>query len=133
MYTAFLALEPNDTLKACLTCLDETRIGVDVEADAREEKSDSAFAAYPNPFNAGTVIRGKIPLAVGSGEVRLQVFNILGQLVRELDISKARPGEQFEVRWDARSDRGTQVPSGTYFCVLSGPNIRATLKLLVLK
>ena len=81
LYTAFLALEPNDTLKACLTCLDETRIGVDVEEDTRGERSDSAFVAYPNPFNPVTNIKFSIPKPEN---VYLKVYDMLGKEIENI-------------------------------------------------
>jgi hypothetical protein len=65
---------------------------------------------YPNPFNPSTTISFALGTA---GHVRLEVFNTLGQSVRLLT-DRQLPAGLHEVTWDARSDEGQRVPSGTY-------------------
>jgi hypothetical protein len=60
---------------------------------------------YPNPFNPSTTIRYALP---NQSRVRLQVFNMLGQLVTELVNTEQSAGYQ-SVIWNAN------VPSGMYF------------------
>lgn len=65
---------------------------------------------YPNPFNASTIIEFQIPRP---GEVKLEIFNILGQLVAVLQNGPLSRGtHRFE--W-----LGTGYASGAYFYLLS--------------
>jgi hypothetical protein len=73
----------------------------------------------PNPFNPSTQIDYQIPEA---GQVRLTVFNVLGQQVREL-VSGHQDAGPYSVLWDGRDGLGRQVASGTYFYrLVTGPH-----------
>lgn len=65
---------------------------------------------HPNPFNPVTEIAFTLPTAM---EVRLEIYNSLGRKVRTL-ARGTRPAGAHTVIWDARSDDGQSVPSGTY-------------------
>ena len=65
---------------------------------------------YPNPFNSATAIRYRLPLRA---DVKLEIFNILGQRVRTLVDMKQRPGS-YTVYWDGCDHSGLQVASGVY-------------------
>lgn len=65
------------------------------------------FQNYPNPFNPTTVIS----FVIGKqGLVILRVYNVLGQLVKELYRGIAEAGIVHQVTLDA-----THLPSGIYF------------------
>jgi hypothetical protein len=66
---------------------------------------------YPNPFNPATTIRYRLPVA---SNVRLEIYDILGQLVKSLVSGPAQPGVK-EVEWNSANDAGSQVASGIYF------------------
>jgi len=66
---------------------------------------------YPNPFNPNTNIRFKIP---ATGEVKLTVYNILGQDVKAL-INEFKPAGSYQVIWNATNNYGEKVKSGLYF------------------
>jgi hypothetical protein len=73
---------------------------------------------YPNPFNPTTTIEYGLPEAA---DVRIQIFNMRGELVRTLVDGLQHAGNTSRV-WDGLNDRGTVVPSGVYFCrVQAGP------------
>jgi len=77
----------------------------------------SVGSNYPNPFNPATTIRFSLPVA---GHVRVEVFNILGQRVRELVDGEIAAG-QHQVVWDGTDDREREVTSGVYlYRVVSG-------------
>ncbi len=66
---------------------------------------------YPNPFNATTIIEFALPQA---GEVKLELYNILGQKIRTLVDQELSPGYK-QVIWDGTDQKGKQVASGIYF------------------
>lgn len=64
----------------------------------------------PNPFNPSTEIEFSLP---ASAHVRLEVYNTLGRRVRTL-VDRTLSQGVHSVSWDAKSDQGERVPSGTY-------------------
>ena len=66
---------------------------------------------YPNPFNPETTIRFAL---VDDNDVRLQIFDIRGALVRTL-VNRNLPRGIHEARWNGRDKSGNYVASGMYF------------------
>jgi hypothetical protein len=66
---------------------------------------------YPNPFNPSTEIGFSLPQR---SEVRLVIYNLLGQEVRELLDQTFEQGRH-SVIWDGRDNSGGNIPSGAYF------------------
>jgi hypothetical protein len=79
---------------------------------------------YPNPFNASTSISFDIPRA---GQVRLDIFNILGERVATL-VNEHLDAGAHRVTWDAGDLAG-----GTYFARLSGNSGVQTRRMALLK
>lgn len=79
---------------------------------------------FPNPFNPSTVIRFSIPEI---SNVKLTIYNILGQKVAELVNSRLEAGN-YSYNWDASG-----VASGIYFYELSTDNFSAIKKMMFLK
>jgi hypothetical protein len=87
--------------------------------------------SYPNPFNPECYI----PVNVKSKRqnVKCRIYNILGQLIREID-SRLRGNDISQISksiyWDGRDSRGLEVPSGVYFYEVAGEGVR---KMIVLR
>ncbi len=82
----------------------------------------------PNPFAQSTEIR--FALEEG-GRIALRILDAEGRLVRTLlDAGRRTPGEH-RVRWDGRTDRGTDAPSGLYMAVLSAGQHRELRKMIL--
>ncbi len=64
----------------------------------------------PNPFRGSTEIRFDLPRA---GETQLRIFDVTGQLVRDL-VSGRRPAGHHAAIWDGRDAAGRRVGSGVY-------------------
>jgi hypothetical protein len=84
---------------------------------------------YPNPFNPTTTISFSLPAA---GKAKIEVFNILGNLVATPFDGTAQSGLN-EVVWDGRNSNGETVSSGIYFYRLSADNYNETKKMTLLK
>jgi hypothetical protein len=83
---------------------------------------------FPNPFNPETRIYFQIPQ---SHNVRIVVYNMLGQKVRMVTDSHFTPGNHV-VNWDGRDDVGNAVPTGVYvYRIMAGEFIAAKKMLLV--
>ncbi len=84
---------------------------------------------YPNPFNPSTNIRFSLPVGA---EVKLEIFNILGQRIEQLLAGKREAGEH-TVLWKPKS-----LASGVYFYQLrvtfaDGREQTLSKKLMLLK
>ncbi|UCE18650.1 MAG: T9SS type A sorting domain-containing protein [Gemmatimonadota bacterium] len=77
---------------------------------------------YPNPFNPVTTIEYTLPEAA---KVRVEVYNVLGQVVDVL-VDSEQEGGYHAVQWDA-----SDMASGVYFYLLTAGDFTAT-KLMVL-
>jgi hypothetical protein len=84
---------------------------------------------YPNPFNAQT----KISYTLGrTSEIRLSIYNILGQRVAVLDEGQMGPGVH-SLTWAGMDSSGAKVASGVYFCLLKTETFRESKKVVFLK
>ena len=84
---------------------------------------------YPNPFNPSTTIKFNIP---ADGQVKLEIYNTLGQKVRTL-IDGPLPWGETQVIWDARGDDGRTVTTGVYLYKLTADGQTQTRKMVLLK
>jgi hypothetical protein len=94
--------------------------------------SFALYSNYPNPFNAQTAIRFAIPAGEEKTEVRLEIYSIYGQLVRQVYRGAAQPGYHTQA-WDGRDDHGKPVSSGVYIYRLRAGEFVANKRLLLLK
>ncbi|MBD3234824.1 MAG: T9SS type A sorting domain-containing protein [candidate division Zixibacteria bacterium] len=98
--------------------------GVGDETDAETPLSYALMDAYPNPFNASTQISFTLPQ---SGNVRLDVYNLMGQKVSTL-VDGVKEAGYHSVTWDA-----SQYSSGVYFYKLSAGDKVFTKRMTLLK
>ncbi|MAE09763.1 MAG: hypothetical protein CMF78_01025 [Candidatus Marinimicrobia bacterium] len=84
---------------------------------------------YPNPFNPVTTIAYDIPEIAN---VRIDMYNILGQKVRTLVNGTHQPG-MYHVRWNGTNDFGNPVSSGMYFYRISSEEFISVKKLVLMK
>ena len=85
---------------------------------------------YPNPFNPETTIKYQLPNA---GDVTLEIYNMLGQVVRTL-VSQHQTAGRYVVQWDAANDNGQDLSSGIYlYRVQVGGEFQDVKKMLLLK
>jgi hypothetical protein len=88
-----------------------------------------ASGIYPNPFNAQTCIRYRVP---ENSEVVVTIYNSLGQSVKTLVHGNQVAGA-YVIQWDGKDDTGNNLASGLYFCRFKiGANLW-THKILLMK
>ncbi|MFH1379373.1 MAG: carboxypeptidase regulatory-like domain-containing protein [bacterium] len=97
------------------------------------------FKAYnfPNPFDLkgktvtltddiitgktmdtyGTIIKYYMPSSV-SGKTIIYIYNIAGEMVREIDDGDRDGGYIYYTAWDGKNDNGSSVASGVYICMI---------------
>ncbi|HXF48151.1 MAG TPA: T9SS type A sorting domain-containing protein, partial [Verrucomicrobiae bacterium] len=84
---------------------------------------------FPNPFNPQTLIKYDLPEAAN---VRLEVFNILGQKVTTL-VDRYEAAGPKSALWDGTDAAGNKVSSGVYFYKLKAGDYLATKKMTFVK
>lgn len=85
---------------------------------------------YPNPFNPTTTINFTIPQGA---DVRLNIYNLLGELVATVHNEYAKPGT-YQATWNGRDMNGQTAPSGIYFYELdAGAYFHQVKKMTLLK
>lgn len=85
------------------------------EVDTQTEHTEvpSAFTVkqnYPNPFNPATELRFEAP---SSGQLRVAVYDVLGQRVATLFEGAVATGEA-SLSWNGQDDAGRDVGTGVY-------------------
>jgi len=85
---------------------------------------------YPNPFNPNTSIKFSIPK---TGKVRIEVYNIKGQLVNSLvDSEVMNPGE-YNIKWNGTDNSGQKVATGLYIARLTTGDFMKSIKMNLIK
>jgi len=92
-------------------------------------KAFSLSQNYPNPFNAVTVVSFALPK---TGHVKLEIYNILGQKVKDLVDEVVTAGYK-KVVWDGKNNSGTDVASGVYFYRIKTQDFVEVMKMTLLK
>jgi len=98
----------------------EKEVSVNLPLAASFNLSD----AYPNPFNPTTTMTLTMPLA---GEIRVEVYNLLGQVVATL-ASGYMEASTYTLTWDA-----SDASSGVYFVQADAEGFVTTQKLMLVK
>ena len=83
----------------------------------------------PNPFNPETVINCVLPV---SGKTALKIYNIKGQLVKELFKGELEAGSH-RFNWNAKDNTNRSVGSGVYFIYLKNGNNKVIRKAVLMK
>ena len=87
------------------------------------------LSCYPNPFNPETTISFSLP---SSGKVRLDVYNLRGQLVRSLIDTRLEAGTH-SVIWNGKDDSGRDSATGVYLFKLNTDQGNTVRKAMLLK
>lgn len=95
--------------------LPASREGTAVVEESARATEFGLYRNYPNPFNAETMIRYRLPSA---DRVVLKIYNAQGQVVRTL-VDAPQDSGVYTVVWDGHNERGMSVGVGTYFAELA--------------
>ena len=96
----------------------------EVSVDLPLATSFSISDAYPNPFNPTTIMELTMPV---SGNMQVEVYNLLGQVVSTL-ASGYKDAGTYSLTWDA-----SDASSGMYFVKAHADGFTATQKLMLVK
>ena len=110
--------------------LNEGRIPVRIEGvESRRPTAYRLAQNHPNPFNPETIIRYDV---AKTGDVRLSVYALTGQLVRTLVDRECAAGS-YSVVWDGTDHSGRAVASGLYLCRMISGDYRAVRKMVLMR
>jgi len=89
---------------------------------------------FPNPFNPETWIPYDF---AQDASVSIRIYNVSGQLVRELELGVQKVGSHADKKsaayWDGKDRFGQSVSSGIYFYSLKADNFQAVRRMAILK
>ncbi|MBN2414671.1 T9SS type A sorting domain-containing protein [bacterium] len=85
--------------------------------------------AYPNPFNAETVIRYELD---HTAEVTIDIINARGRILAVLVDSEQGAGS-YRISWQGRDRYGNGVGSGVYFCRFRAGHHTAVQKMILVR
>ena len=97
-------------------------------------KHTALLQNFPNPFNPETWL----PYHLASeADVTFRIYNVQGQLMRELNLGMQKPAgylsRETAAYWDGTDQVGETVSSGVYFYTLQAGTYQATRRMLILK
>ena len=96
------------------------------------EKGESTITAQPNPFSTTTTI--SFSRKLNSHELsQINIYNVKGQLIRELLPVAPSLGLTVSVTWDGRDETGREVKSGVYFCTLQNGKEQYVQKVVLMR
>jgi hypothetical protein len=109
-------------------------LGTAVDESAGGPENFALLPNYPNPFTpaigaAATQIVFSLPQRE---KVHLEIFNVLGQRVREL-LNAPREQGQHAITWDGTNDTGQRVAAGIYVMRLRAGKLAAERKLMLVR
>lgn len=101
----------------------------EVQVNFSRPEEFTLYQNFPNPFNPTT----KIVYSIDSpGNIKLEIFNHLGEKVSELINKFENPGTH-EVIWNTADEHGNSLASGLYVARLRFKDRSASIKLLYMK
>lgn len=129
-------IENNVRITACVPGAVAAEVEMTLSISADADDGDMPLPAtfdlaqnFPNPFNPATTIRFSL---ARSGEVSLEIYNILGQPVAE-PVDGTLPAGEHDVIWDGRDRDGEPVASGIYIYRLRADNETMTKTMALVK
>lgn len=90
------------------------------------------YQNYPNPFNPETTIKYNLPADKSVYQVKVKVYDALGQLITSLVNELQNPGIH-TIKWNGKNTAGQTMPSGIYFCVVEASSFKTAQKMLLVR
>jgi len=87
---------------------------------------DGQVSNYPNPFDSRRESTTIIYRLSGHSEVRVRIFDLFGNVVRDYPQNIVNPGTS-KIVWDGTDESGQKVSMGGYLAVVEIENSNARL------
>jgi len=84
-----------------------------VSNDEPQEPHEIIIEQYPNPFTSTITFSLKQSMSLHES-TQISIYNVKGQLVRDLHPVSSSPTHSFEVSWDGKDKHGNDVAEGIY-------------------
>lgn len=108
-FTAFLALEPSDTVTACADCEDETNWG---GVSIQQQEADSVqLKAWPNPFHH--LLQLELTTPGADQTIQVRILDVSGRTVLTTEVECHQGTAQWQ--WAGTDQHGNMVTTGVYF------------------
>jgi hypothetical protein len=123
-------IDGNDNPAYGIVDFDPIFIGIGITDGDPEIGKFSLSQNHPNPMRNSTRI--SFSLAPEANDAKIVIYNVKGQLVKELECRTSNLGFG-EATWDGTDMNENLVPSGIYFYKLESSGKAITKKLLLLR
>ncbi len=122
---------PNIVMKQLSTKKSDDAWFIDLREDSSMVPAPKTvtLSNYPNPFNPTTTISYSLP---HEGKVSLKIYNVKGQLVKQL-IDGSQPEGYYGVVWNGKDNARRSVASGIYYYRITACCKTINKKMLLLK
>ena len=121
--------KPSDTLRNFKLIISKAHVETYIVP-----KNSVLLQNYPNPFNPETWVPYRLSTA---GDVTINIYNVTGQLVRNLELGHREAGsytvKERAAYWDGRNATGERVASGVYFYNIQSGSFHATKRMVIVK
>jgi hypothetical protein len=121
--------EQNNVVETTMDQFGTFRIQVDQHKTAQLPTNYQMPQNYPNPFNPNTNITFT---NFSTGDVKVAVYNIRGQLVTMLIDRELPPGE-YGIPWNGTDSSGQEVSTGIYFCQVKCVEYSKIIQMVLLR
>lgn len=111
------------------SCLKRSSFVVSIENLVQNPVKYALSENYPNPFNPTTTINYALK---ENTFVKLQVYNLLGQVVKTL-VNENQAGGYKTTNWDGTNQSGIKVPSGVYIYRIEADKFVQSRKMILIK
>ncbi|MEW6680556.1 MAG: T9SS type A sorting domain-containing protein, partial [bacterium] len=105
---------------------------ISITIDTQAPQISELLQSYPNPANQGCYIPFKL---ANDSNVSLEIYNILGQKVRTIEIGQRKAGSYTQkdraIFFDLKNDSGQNLSSGLYFYKIKADDFSAIKSMVV--
>jgi len=133
------AISEDPTTNISILSSDIRKLNKPIEVTSNELRIEQAIPSisallqsYPNPAINGCYIPFKLS---NDANVSLEIYNILGQKVRTIDVGKRKAGSYTKkdraIFWDLKNNNGQNVSKGIYFYQLKAGDFSAIKSMVV--
>jgi len=104
------------------------------------DEEECLLGCYPNPVSSNTTIsflfhyKERSCLPTDGENAHIEIYNIKGQLVKELGNITKFDNYNYSVDWDGKNENGKEVSNGVYFTILRlNGKIQKSKKITIIK